>query len=142
MGLKQIRKKLDEIPPLHAGRWKLQAALVVLVTFGVYLYTTPRTVTLEDSGLFLMASHFGGVAHPPATLFTASWVSSSPCCPSAALRFGFTFSVRYRPLSPALPSSGLLAASSAGVLHRGPPGSVTASRSSSGRKQSWRKSTP
>ena len=65
MGLKQIRKKLDEIPPLHAGRWKLQAALVVLVTFGVYLYTTPRTVTLEDSGLFLMASHFGGVAHPP-----------------------------------------------------------------------------
>ena len=65
MGLKVIRKKLDEIPPLQAGPWKLQAALVALVTFGVYLYTTPRTVTLEDSGLFLMASHFGGVAHPP-----------------------------------------------------------------------------
>ena len=65
MGLKQIRKKLDEIPPLAQGPWKLEAFLVALVTFGVYLYTTPRVVTLEDSGLFLMASHFGGVAHPP-----------------------------------------------------------------------------
>ena len=65
MRLKQFRKKLDEIPALWTGPWKLQAALVALVTFGVYLYTTPRTVTLEDSGLFLMASHFGGVAHPP-----------------------------------------------------------------------------
>ena len=65
MGLKEIRKKLDEIPPLAQGPWKLEAFLVALVTFGVYLYTTPRVVTLEDSGLFLMASHFGGVAHPP-----------------------------------------------------------------------------
>ncbi len=40
---------------------------------GILLYglTMPRTVTFEDSGLFLQVCHFGGIAHPPGyPLFT------------------------------------------------------------------------
>ncbi len=40
-------------------------AVIAIVLGIVYGLTMPRTVTLEDSGLFLMACHFLGVAHPP-----------------------------------------------------------------------------
>ena len=50
----------------YGGRpeW-LIAALLALAVFVVYAVTTPRTVTLEDDGLFIMASVNAGVAHPP-----------------------------------------------------------------------------
>src|SRR5438093_13489877 len=40
--------------------------LVVFVAlFGLYAYSAPRTVTLEDDGLFIMSSYFLGIDHPP-----------------------------------------------------------------------------
>ena len=41
------------------------AAAVVLVVFAVYLASAPRTVVLEDDGLFLLTAWYAGVAHPP-----------------------------------------------------------------------------
>ena len=38
---------------------------VFLVVLGLYAYTTPRLVTLEDDGLFIGNLHYFGVAHPP-----------------------------------------------------------------------------
>lgn len=38
---------------------------VFIVVFITYLFTLPRTVTLEDDGLFLMSSYFTGISHPP-----------------------------------------------------------------------------
>lgn len=44
---------------------------LVFILFSIYGFTTPKTVTLEDDGLFIMASLDGGVAHPPGyPLFT------------------------------------------------------------------------
>ena len=44
---------------------------LVFILFSIYGFTTPKTVTLEDDGLFIMASLDGGVAQPPAyPLFT------------------------------------------------------------------------
>ncbi|MGK0297548.1 MAG: hypothetical protein ACI9XC_001158, partial [Gammaproteobacteria bacterium] len=31
----------------------------------VYLWSMPRTVVLEDDGLFILAAYFNGIAHPP-----------------------------------------------------------------------------
>ncbi len=58
--------------PFSAGRtdW-LQAAAVALVLFALYAATAPRTVALEDDGLFILSSYFLGVEHPPGyPLFT------------------------------------------------------------------------
>ena len=35
---------------------------LVFILFSIYGFTTPKTVTLEDDGLFIMASLDGGVA--------------------------------------------------------------------------------
>ena len=43
----------------------LLVLVVVAAVFAAYGYTAPRTVTLEDDGLFIMASFDLGVAHPP-----------------------------------------------------------------------------
>ena len=44
---------------------------LVFILFSIYGLTTPKTVPLEDDGLFIMASLDGGVAHPPGyPLFT------------------------------------------------------------------------
>lgn len=44
---------------------------VFAVTFAVYCWSTPRSVVFEDDGLFIMASWFNGIAHPPGyPLFT------------------------------------------------------------------------
>ena len=53
-------------PPLAAGRPDAAAlAAAVLGPLALYAATLPRTVVLEDDGLFLMAGAHLGVAHPP-----------------------------------------------------------------------------
>ncbi len=47
-----------------------RAALLVacgtaMATLVVYTMTLPRTITLEDAGLFQMVCHLGGIGHPP-----------------------------------------------------------------------------
>ncbi len=49
----------------------LQAGVVVVALFAMYAATAPRTVALEDDGLFILSSYFLGVEHPPGyPLFT------------------------------------------------------------------------
>src|SRR2546430_17088024 len=51
----------------------LQAAAVALALFALYAATAPRTVALEDDGLFILSSYFLGIEHPPGyPLFT--WI--------------------------------------------------------------------
>jgi hypothetical protein len=38
---------------------------VFAVVLVVYLWSMPRTVVLEDDGLFILAAYFNGIAHPP-----------------------------------------------------------------------------
>ena len=52
--------------PLPPGRPDVAAlAVAVLGPLALYVATLPRTVVLEDDGLFLMAAVHLGVAHPP-----------------------------------------------------------------------------
>ena len=49
----------------------LQAAMVVAALFTLYAVSSPRTVALEDDGLFVLSSRFLGIEHPPGyPLFT------------------------------------------------------------------------
>src|SRR5919109_2322646 len=49
----------------------LQALAVALALFALYAASAPRTVALEDDGLFILASYYLGIAHPPGyPLFT------------------------------------------------------------------------
>jgi hypothetical protein len=49
----------------------LQAGVVALALFALYAATAPRTVALEDDGLFILSSYFLGIEHPPGyPLFT------------------------------------------------------------------------
>ncbi len=49
----------------------MQAGLVALVLLALYALTSPRTVSLEDDGLFILSSYFLGIEHPPGyPLFT------------------------------------------------------------------------
>ena len=43
----------------------VHAGVVALALFALYAASAPRTVALEDDAFFILASHFGGVAHPP-----------------------------------------------------------------------------
>ena len=53
-------------PPLSPGRADAAAlAAAVLGPLALYVVTLPRTVVLEDDGLFLMAGAHLGIAHPP-----------------------------------------------------------------------------
>jgi hypothetical protein len=50
--------------------WR-QAAGVAAALFALYALTAPRTVALEDDGLFVLSSYFLGIEHPPGfPLFT------------------------------------------------------------------------
>jgi hypothetical protein len=40
-------------------------AIVVLTTLILYAASAPRTVTLEDSGIFIMSTDVAGISHPP-----------------------------------------------------------------------------
>ena len=52
--------------PLSPGRSDAAAlAAAVLGPLALYVATLPRTVVLEDDGLFLMAGVHLGIAHPP-----------------------------------------------------------------------------
>src|SRR5688500_20265102 len=58
--------------PFQAKRadW-LQAGAVALALFALYAATSPRSVALEDDGLFVLSSYFLGIEHPPGyPLFT------------------------------------------------------------------------
>ena len=49
----------------------MQASSVALVVLALYALSAPRTVALEDDGLFILSSYFLGVEHPPGyPLFT------------------------------------------------------------------------
>jgi hypothetical protein len=49
----------------------LQAAALAAILLAVYAATAPRTVALEDDGLFILSSYFLGIEHPPGyPLFT------------------------------------------------------------------------
>ncbi len=66
--LRRLVAALGRPPALYdtAGqRISAHLVLVFLVALAVYLATLPRTVALEDDGLFILASYFNGIAHPP-----------------------------------------------------------------------------
>lgn len=42
-----------------------QAGVVALLLLALYALTAPRTVALEDDGLFVLSSYFLGIEHPP-----------------------------------------------------------------------------
>ncbi len=66
---------------------------VFLISLTAYLLTLPRSITLEDAGLFQLVCHLGGISHPPGyPLFT------SICQPFVQL-----------PLMEALPGKGVFA---------------------------------
>ena len=59
----------DRFRPARAD-W-MQAGIVALVLLALYALTSPRTVSLEDDGLFILSSYFLGIEHPPGyPLFT------------------------------------------------------------------------
>ncbi len=56
------------LPGLHPPRPRADAlgvGLLFVGAFALYAVSTPRTVMLEDDGLFVTAATFAGVAHPP-----------------------------------------------------------------------------
>ena len=54
-----------ELHPVQPGRDLPGIALVFLGAFVLYAASTPRTVMLEDDGLFIANATFAAVAHPP-----------------------------------------------------------------------------
>src|SRR5438874_12406384 len=49
----------------------LQAGIVAAALFVLYAASAPRSVALEDDGLFILSSYFFGIEHPPCyPLFT------------------------------------------------------------------------
>ena len=50
---------------------RLTLVVVVMFVGAMYALTMPRSITLEDAGLFQMVCHLGGISHPPGyPLFT------------------------------------------------------------------------
>ena len=51
-------------------RW-VHITLIFFIAAFLYVSTMPRSITLEDAGLFQMVCHLGGISHPPGyPLFT------------------------------------------------------------------------
>lgn len=46
-------------------REKAFLMIAFFMVFGIFLFTLPKQITLEDDGLFLMAGYFAGIPHPP-----------------------------------------------------------------------------
>src|SRR5207302_2933194 len=68
------RRKALMIPAEHfrpkRADW-LQAGIVAAALFVLYAASAPRSVALEDDGLFILSSYFLGIEHPPGyPLFT------------------------------------------------------------------------
>ena len=121
------------------------AALVaaVLGPLALYAATLPRTVVLEDDGLFLMAGVHLGVAHPPGyPLYTliVHLFTRLPFGDRAVLRASVERGAR----GPGLRRRVRLSPATAGVARASPGRGVgsSASRSSSGRRRSSPRSTP
>lgn len=64
--------------PFDSVRDRAGLALLFIAAFTLFAVSTPRTVMLEDDGLFVCASYFAGVVHPPGyPLFVAlGWLAS------------------------------------------------------------------
>ena len=56
---------LPALHPIHPKRDGYGLALLFAGAFVLYAASTPRTVMLEDDGLFITTATFAGVAHPP-----------------------------------------------------------------------------
>src|SRR5258706_2612730 len=54
--------KVEPVSP--KSEWP-HLVVVFVALFSVYAYSAPRTVALEDDGLFIMSSYFLGIDHPP-----------------------------------------------------------------------------
>jgi hypothetical protein len=68
-GRKALMLPAEPFRPKRAD-W-LQAGVVAAALFALYACTAPRTVALEDDGLFILSSYFLGIEHPPGyPLFT------------------------------------------------------------------------
>ena len=66
----RLRAWLPSLPPLPAPGPKLRSDGAAIAAAGLgplalYALTMPRTVVLEDDGLFLMAGEHLGISHPP-----------------------------------------------------------------------------
>jgi hypothetical protein len=55
----EIRRKPSCASPFASGLF------VFIAVFGLYLYTMPKGIALEDDGLFVLAAYFNGTSHPP-----------------------------------------------------------------------------
>ncbi|MGH8120384.1 MAG: protein O-mannosyl-transferase family [Gammaproteobacteria bacterium] len=66
----QIPDRFPAAPPVHENRVfrrenLVDYTVVFFVAIFVYAWSAPRTVVLEDDGIFILAAYFNGVAHPP-----------------------------------------------------------------------------
>ena len=73
-----MRGSLPELHPLRPRSDLLGLALLFAGVFVLYAASTPRTVMLEDDGLFITVAAFAGVGHPPGyPLYIAlGWLAS------------------------------------------------------------------
>ena len=60
-----LRVSLPALHPVHLRRDVRGLAALFLGALVLYAASTPRTVMLEDDGLFVTTASFAGVAHPP-----------------------------------------------------------------------------
>jgi hypothetical protein len=68
--------------------------LVFTATLVTYSITLPRTITLEDAGLFQMVCHLGGISHPPGyPFFTLLCQGALPLFPGGVLPGNFLSAV-------------------------------------------------
>ena len=77
--------------PLSSNRVWIGLATLFIAAFILYAASTPKTVMLEDDGLFITAAHTAGVTHPPGyPLYIAlGWVASHLPIGSVAARIHF-----------------------------------------------------
>ena len=61
----RVRSLVSKVPAVCRSGGALAFALAVVGPLALYAWTMPRTVVLEDDGLFLMVGGTLGVAHPP-----------------------------------------------------------------------------
>ena len=60
-----LSASLPALHPIHPTRDGFGITLLLAGVFALYAASTPRTVMLEDDGLFITTATFAGVAHPP-----------------------------------------------------------------------------
>ena len=68
LGISDNAKSINQ---RYSIREWLVRVLIFITVFIIYLGSAPRTVVLEDDGIFILAAYFNGIAHPPGyPLFT------------------------------------------------------------------------